>query len=236
MIATEWQRQGTFNLIREGFRSHSEYERRGMVSWPNAKNQGRQKKHGRGFRVIGPLPQARWNLRRGLLDRLTPQRRPETVVIDRFDSTFDTLTWRWMGSDGFWSPHDSEFLNWRYLRHPVREYGAFAVLGPKGDAIGYCVVGLDGDEAHLVEMTAPFEATAYRALLNRASRMAQEAGARRMRFFATPSWPGWPLLRELGFLDRPSDRCLMVRSVEVGGPDHFDLDAWQLLPGDDDTI
>lgn len=136
VIATEWQRQGAFNLIREGFRSHSEYERRAMVSWPNVKNQGRQKKHGRSFRVIGPLPQARWNLRRGLLDRLTPQRRPETVAIDRFDSTFDTLTWRWMGSDGFWSPHDSEFLNWRYLRHPVREYGAFAVLGPKGDAIG----------------------------------------------------------------------------------------------------
>ena len=57
-----------------------------------------------------------------------------------------------------------------------------------------------------------------------------------MRFFATPSWPGWPILRELGFREQPSERWLMVRAFEAGDPRHFDLDAWQILPGDDDSL
>lgn len=51
----------------------------------------------------------------------------EVEQIRSFDSAFDDLTRRCMSWEGYWSPHDAEFLNWRYLRDPTREHLALAL-------------------------------------------------------------------------------------------------------------
>ena len=76
-----------------------------------------------------------------------------TEVVRRFDSSVDPVTERWMESTGYWCPHDAEFLNWRYLDHPVNDYTAIAAISEAGDPVGYTVVRSDGPSLPPVSQT-----------------------------------------------------------------------------------
>lgn len=241
-VAPRWQRQGVPEVRRRVAKTHPDYRRTLSFSWPNVKTRGRQRKHGRDARVMGPLwrgerrlgHDARWPRRLG---RFVPWRAGTPVEpVRRFDATLDPVTWRWMGSDGYWSPHDAAFLNWRYLEHPDLEYHAFCLPDARGTVRGYCVVGIDGPTATLMELAAPREPAAFRALADRAAATAREAGCDRVRFFATPRWAGWPPLRAAGFRDRSPGRWIMLRHESVQPSDSDRLALWQLLPGDNESV
>jgi hypothetical protein len=258
VAAIQWQRRGLSEL-RLAFRSKNPWRNRSIgLSWPNEKSRATARKHGRpgplGALARGVLPLrgqalARQGWPRALasaagLSAAAALRAREVllrpglrgVAIDavrRFDSAFDEVTARCMSWPGYWCPHHSEFLNWRYFEHPAHHHVALA-LSTARSRVGYCVVRIGAQRAWLMELAAPGEPrAATAALLLRAARAAREAGCASLEFSAPPRWRHWPLLRSVGFVDRPSDLFLFTRGPS---PDVRDLDLWQCVPGDVDAL
>jgi hypothetical protein len=137
-----------------------------------------------------------------------------------------------MAWDGFWLPHDSKFLNWRYLEHPAREYIAFA-LADAQDVAAYAVVNVCRRSARLMEFVAPPQpGHAPRALLRRAVAVAREAGCQHLDFFSGPAWPHWPLFRSAGFTQTSGEMYFLADGPQ--GPDVRCLENWRFVPGDHD--
>ena len=251
--APGFQRQGISELRGRAHTWDPDYAKEIRFAWPNEKAIGHKRKRGHGSEIIGPLsdgvlslkatarsPGRRW-LR--LLTRAgsglagTPRRTgtgPRKLAVEsvtRFDSAFDEVTQRCMSWQGFWSPHDADFLNWRYLDHPTRSYSALAVLEAE-DVAGYCVIRFEGSSALLMEFAAPERGEVSRRLLQGALDVALESGCRRLTFFAPPGWRHWSPFRDAGLADQPSGHFLWVDHAFLPAPPC--LRNWQLMPGDHD--
>jgi len=217
-VAPDWQRQGIAEIRRSACDRDPLDAARMKLGWPNEKSRGRFRKRGHAHELVGPLLEGRFRLRR------RPRRAWQTLLdtircrgvrveeLTRFDSGFDDLTRRSMVWRGFWCPHDSEFLNWRYFAHPTRSYRALAAL-EGDDPAGYCVLRTQGTAALLMEFAAPGGGAAPRLLLQRALEAAREADCRQLAFYAPPGWRHWPSFRSAGLAERRSDRYLNVRGT-----------------------
>ncbi len=242
-VSPEWQGRSMTELRRKVRFSHPWTAQEIQLAWPNVKSVGRARKHGRSGSLLGPIPQSQLGLATGATRtrpahtrgwRAFSGRAPEPGVeeIRRFDSAFDGLTRRCMAWDGFWLPHDSEFLNWRYLEHPTREYVAFAVAD-SADLAAYAVVNLCQKSANLMEFVAPLQpAHIPRALLQRAVEVAREAGCRRLGFFSGSAWPHWPLFRSAGFTQASGEMYFLADGPQR--PEVRCLEHWRFVPGDHD--
>ena len=263
VTAPQWQRQGLSQLRREARLSHP-WENAGAnfgvsLGAPNSKSRASLVKYDREEHIVGRLPEAailfesRSYLERiGCPPRLAKSAGPaidwlwrswrraaladsasfDVERVRRFDSEFDAVTTRCMSWPEFWSPHDSEFLNWRYLDHPTKTQVALSISGAEG-LLGYSVVRLQPPAATLMEFAVPTEPESLRRqLLLHATRVAEEAGCTHLVFFAPPLWRHWPMLRRVGFVPYRGKRY--VDAVGAFEPAIFDLDRWQLVPGDRD--
>jgi len=258
-VAPEFQRRGLTELRRRTQARHPIHESETRIMWPNEKSLRRVRKHGRDGELLGPLREGVFHLERssrqfspGWLRLLTaaarrlpgafalgrgdaraaPRRGLIVEEVGRFDSGFDEVTERCMAWKGFWSPHDAEFLNWRYLDRPLGTHRALAVLD--GDEVaGYCVVRGDGRTGLLMEFAAPEPGEVPLLLLRSAMEAARAAGCRRLAFDAPPGWRHWPTFRAAGLEDRGPRRLLQVDTCRSLGAGR--LEDWQLLPGDDDA-
>jgi hypothetical protein len=250
VVAPEFQRRGLTELRRRTQARHPLHATETRIMWPNEISLRRERKHGRYDELLGPLQEGVFRLERRagrlsrgwlrLLDAAAKRlpgasaRRRGLVVeeVGRFDSGFDEVTQRCMDWQGFWCPHDAEFLNWRYLDRPVGTYRALAVVGG-AEVAGYCVVRGDGRTGLLMEFSAPESGEVPLLLLRGAMEAASEAGCRRLAFDAPPRWRHWPTFRAAGLVECRPRRYLQVDTRQPLGPGR--LDDWQLLPGDDDA-
>jgi hypothetical protein len=147
---------------------------------------------------------------------------------------FDTVTVRAAAWPAFWCPHRAEFLNWRYIAHPVHSYVAWAVL-VGDDPAGYTVVRTDGRTAVLMELVvAPHVPACTRLLLWTAIGVARSAGCTALAVHAPPRWPHWRTLRQAGFWDRPPTIMLQVEAFNDPGAQR--VEAWQLSCGDVEAL
>jgi hypothetical protein len=259
VAAPGFQRRGLSALRGRIHTWDRDYPQEIRIGWPNEKSIGSKRKQGHAREFLGSLDEGafpldktprsrswRWlpllasrgsglasNWRRvggGRIRRGRPE--PTVEAVTRFDSAFDAATERCMRWRGFWSPHDSAFLNWRYLDHPTRTYHALAAL--EGDDVaGYAVIRTEGSSALLAEFAAPAQGEVPRGLLRAALEFALESACHRMTFFAPPGWPHWPFFRSAGLVGRSSRRVLWVDRFSPEGPP--DLLDWKLVPGDHDT-
>lgn len=258
-VAPGWQRQGIHEVAGQIRESHPWIRSTVNYGWPNAGSVQRVRKTDKAARLLGALPvrvlplRARASLQGRGLPR--PLASIGGLLMDsvfstwstmalgkafdgcvesvrRFDSVFNEVTWRCMPSEGYWSPHTAEFLNWRYLDDPVRNHIAFAFT--VGDTlIGYSVVRIDSRKAQLMELVMPSEAPgAARKLLFHVIKAAADAGCSRVVVVAPPAWRHWRLLRTAGFIARPSDRFMYAYSWRDDAPDVQSLKSWEFLGGD----
>lgn len=254
------QRQGLYQLRTEISESHPAQRRIVVLSAPNVKSRGAVKKLGRQNTILGPLPFARMPLDfEKVFDSRSWPRDASRIVgaaankvfgfwqsmslssaegirieeLGRFDSDIDALTYRCMMTPKYWCPHEAEFLNWRYLQHPLNSYVAQAAF--VGDEVrGYSVVKIDKKSATLMEFVASEEQPRLAAaLLHAAIGLARDAGCQTLAFFATPSWRFWGLFRRSGFINRSSEIYLTARCSDRA--DVSQEENWQLLPGDRDV-
>lgn len=260
VVAPAWQRQGIDALRSLAWRSHPWWKITAVMSWPNPKARGAGIKRGRGPHIVGPVPKAvlmlnaraylaehRWpalvsagcgaaiDVALGSWRKLAMRDAggPAVEPIRRFDSSADQITARHMSWPGYWSPHDSEFLNWRYLGHPVAEHLAFGLIDG-GELAGFYVLRIDRTASWLSEFVAPTTPRVHASrLLLHAIDTATAAGCSHLFFSAPPGWRHWRLMRAAGFLPVPSGIYLWTASELPGVAQ---LSNWQWVPGDMDFL
>ncbi len=260
VVAPAWQRQGIDGLRSEVWRSHAWQAKTIALSWPNEKSRGAGVKRGRGARIVGPVPHAVLMLNAkvylaehnwpalvsaaggALVDtaltawrKLMLRRRAGLAfeAVRRFDSSVDEVTQRCMTWPGFWSPHDADFLNWRYLEHPTARYLAFALVDGCNPA-GYYVLRTDRQVSWLMEFVAPVSPRRLAsAMLLHLIETALASGCIHVSFSAPPGWRHWKLLHAAGFLPVPSEFYLWPTGEE---PELRQLPTWQWVPGDMDCV
>lgn len=260
VVLPRLQRQGIYRLCTEVRDSHPGQNRTVVLGAPNAQSRGALKKIGRQNTILGPLPFARLPLditeilrsrswprgaariigtaANSALDLwhgkiLAPAGDIRIEQLRHFDSSVDVLTYNCMITPSYWCPHEADFLNWRYLQHPVNSYVAQVAL-VDDEVSGYSVVRIDNKDATLMEFAAfPERQLLVGELLRATIGVAREAGCHTLAFYATPSWRFWHLFRSLGFLSRKSEIYLRAHC-----PDRAEVsqeENWQLLPGDRDV-
>lgn len=258
----EWQRKGLSAIRRHVQQSHPWYDTTCSISGPNAGSRVVIRKAGQGEQLLGrlrggvaPLRATSLFARFGLpavlarplgsvvdlalapaTGTLRPRARRDSARVEsvaRFDSAYDEVTERTMHWSGYWCPHNADFLNWRYLDHPVEEYVALALV-EADHPIAYAVVRLAGAGATLAEFAVERSAPERAAHLVLACRdLAREAGCAYLDFFSTPAWRHWPFFRRAGFLPYASHNHFEVR-YEERAPEAYDVRNWQITPGDRD--
>jgi hypothetical protein len=253
----DWQRKGLSEIRRKVQRSHPWQETTVTIGEPNQGSRVVVAKSGEASLILGPLRGGAAVLRAGpLLERtrlpaglagpvgalVNPlfstwqrlgARAPGDLriePIDRFDADFDELTLRTMGFPHYWCPHNADFLNWRYLDHPVESYSAFALIENERP-VGYSVIRFAGQKATLSE----FAATADRAeaLLAHTLRTARQAGCASVNFFAPTHWRHWRAFRKAGFLPYNTKHHFYAIDWQDEATS-ASPDAWQVTPGDRD--
>jgi hypothetical protein len=260
VVAPRWQRQGIDRLRTAAWHSHAWDASNVTMSWPNEKSRGAGRKRGRSFRMMGPVPQAAMILNAdafmaeyrfpallrvaiaplsdaalGAWRMLTLHEHSGLAIeaVRRFDASFDEVTEQCMSWSGFWSPHDAEFLNWRYFAHPTAHFVAFA-LSEQGELAGYYVLKIDGQSSWLMEFVLPRAPRARASmLLSHAIDTARAAGCTHVKFSAPPRWRHWKLFRSVGFLPLPSRIYLWPGGESAG---LTDINMWQWVPGDMDYL
>jgi hypothetical protein len=179
VVVPRLQRQGVFRLKAEAREAHPWSNRTIALSAPNERSIGALAKMGRQRTVLGPLPCATLLLdsARYLRSRSWPRAiagilggaagltlrsiqamnlpAPPNVRIEdigRFDSSVDELTFECGNASGYWCPHRSEFLNWRYFDNPGNSYMAQAAVVNQR-LVGYSVIRLGCQQATLMEFS-----------------------------------------------------------------------------------
>jgi hypothetical protein len=260
VVAPGWQRQGIDRLRAEVWRSHAWQATTIARGWPNEKSRGAGIKRGPADRILGPVPKAvlMLNAKAYLAARDWPALASATAgaavdtalaawrklvfrgqagcaveAVRRFESSFDDVTLRCMTWPGLWSPHDADFLNWRYLDHPTAQYLALALVDSHKLA-GYAVLKIDGPASWLMEFVTPVSPRRLAcALLLHLIETARAAGCTHLKFSAPPGWRHWKLFRTVGFLPVPSEIYLWPAGEE---PEVRQLTMWQWVPGDMDDV
>ena len=258
VVAPEWQRQGINGLQNHTWRSHAWQAETIALSWPNEKGRRAVIKNGHGAEIVGPMPKAvlLLNAKALIAGRNWPALASavgavggavvDTVLtvwhklvlrdqtglaveaVRRFDSSIDDVTQQCLTWPRFWSPHDADFLNWRYLEHPTARHLAFALLDD-GKLAGYYVLKIDGRGSWLMEFVAPVSPRRLGSeLLLHVIKTAQTAGCTHLQFSAPPRWRHWKLLRAAGFLPLPSEIYVWQPGEE---PELRQPSMWQWVPG-----
>jgi hypothetical protein len=261
VVHPDWRGRRTSLLLVRYRSAHPRYANAIRINWPNARSRHVLQRDGRGDEIAGwlrhallPIRPAEFLLRhrvprsialavgRTWETRLTWQLRrwthpPAGVTafeIRRFDAAFDSATARAAAWPGYWCPHRADFLNWRYLEHPVHSYVARAVVAGN-EPVGYTVVRTDGRTAVLMEFVVPSKSPqCARFLLGTAVDIARHAGCPALAVHAPPSWPHWRVVCRAGFWDRSPTIMLQVKAFDA--PDAQHVDAWRLSCGDVDGL
>jgi hypothetical protein len=153
--------------------------------------------------------------------------------VSRFSVDFDGITERAMAWPQFWCPHNADFLNWRYLDHPVETYVGLALV-EKERPTAYAVVRLAGPHALLAEFAVePQLRERALKLLNDVMSYTRSAGCSYLTFFAPSHWRHWGLLHRAGFLPYRTNHYLDVTGRRLE-PDVQQMRNWQVTPGDRD--
>lgn len=154
-------------------------------------------------------------------------------AVDRFTTDFDEVTLRTMRFPAYWSPHNADFLNWRYLDHPGETYRGFALVENERP-VAYSVLRIAGNEATLAEFAAESGPSRHDVQLLAATfEAARQAGCAYVNFFSTPVWRHWGLFRRAGMLPFETKNFLDA-TYKPDEAASQKMESWQLTPGDRD--
>ncbi|HET9251407.1 MAG TPA: hypothetical protein VFP58_04760 [Candidatus Eisenbacteria bacterium] len=137
---------------------------------------------------------------------------------------------------GLSTVRSAEYLNWRYLDHPLQRYGILAAR-QRGELQGYVVFSAPerGTDAPIVDLVGADGSAVLPALVRALTARLRAAGVTTASFplLATHAWMPW--IRNLGF--RPRERSPLVIAGQAGdaGVTHLERGGrWHLVAGDRD--
>jgi len=148
--------------------------------------------------------------------------------IDAFDSRVDRLFEVAAAPFEFIPVRTAAFLNWRYLDGRIGWFTAL-VAEDDGELLGYAVFRLVGTRAHLADvLVLPGRADVLRALLDRATGLADRHGASAVECTMMLHHPYTPVLTAAGFIRVKS------RSEEIAHK--FGVNPAKIDPADIDFV
>jgi hypothetical protein len=140
---------------------------------------------------------------------------PVAVHEGRFDEEFTDL-FRGSGPRyGACVRRFADYLNWRYLDHPVDRHHVLTVRR-NGRLAGYSVVTLDGDNASLVDLFGVPEDDVVTGLIKGSVGWLRRRGGASVSFRLSSGHPWAMLLRRLGFRPRESSSIVMYSPATSG--------------------
>ncbi|MBI5114889.1 GNAT family N-acetyltransferase [Candidatus Poribacteria bacterium] len=174
--------------------------------------------------------------------RRTKIERNSIEQIHHFDSRFDDLWQEVAPRFPRTNVRTSEYLNWRYVRHPVYEYKTLA-FSKNGKIRGYIVLRLLTEKnikrGLIIDLISDFESpTVWNTLLAAGIEDLTKDGAELLTCWMFEHMPYYEALRRMWFVPRPSDLSIMIYGVE--GDDNVaflnDPKNWYASMGDSDIF
>ena len=255
----DWQRHGLTAVVRNVRRSHPWHGQIVSMAGPNAGSRAVITKAGEQSSILGALPGGvavldgtpflqraglpLWlaspighlaGLGSSLLRRLTARTSSglRFEPLSRFSSDLDAVTLETMRFPRYWCPHNSDWLNWRYLDHPAESYSGFVLLEEESDRpLGYSVLRLASEQATLSEFAVSPRYAGV--LLSHTLGSAAAVDCAYVNFFAPPGWRHWSLFRRAGFLPYATNN-FMDATDWSNKTESEELASWQVTPGDRD--
>jgi hypothetical protein len=130
----------------------------------------------------------------------------------------------------------SIFLDWRYIKSPVKKYKIFCLLNEQKDIIGYVVYFFEKNMCHIMDMLYEPSAEVISSLLAEFSRFIRSTGAGSI----SVDYLGGSLferkLREFNFFSIKNETDLIIYCPDMtGNTDLFDKENWHFFAGDNDV-
>ena len=147
------------------------------------------------------------------------------------DERFTRLA-RAVGSNyGTCIERSAEYLNWRYLRHPLVQHEILTARCGE-DLKGYVVFTHTEKEAKIVDLFGFSDTAMWTALVTRVVALLRARMVMNVSFpaLATNPWAG--LLKKWGFYPRESSPVVVYVSGKMAAPEESAISSWFLVDGD----
>lgn len=190
-----------------------------------------------GWKGFGKLSMLQRDLRKG------PARANKAVSIcqiDTFDGRVDLLWDRLKNSYQVIVPRTKQFLNWRFVEHPITTYPKITVTDAHDRMLGYLVLKTydagDITKGHIVDMLCVNEEHTVTALLSYAYGYLDERGITRLSCWMPDDCFHAQALRDNGFLTEESDTYFGAKILDDMCRDAQHLRDWYITMGDSDVF
>ena len=167
------------------------------------------------------------------------QKKREEIEIEEVDQLDDQFEKFWAKASSLFSNigiRDPNYMTWRYLNHPTRNYTIYRALG-KGEMRGFIILRkvdlLGFNSVAIVDLLA-LDEDAFMALIEEGITYSRRAGVDLLSFMVPQTHPYYRILRRNGFLRSPKAFRLMIYSQEEERL--FDPYGWYVTWGDTDVI
>jgi len=140
-------------------------------------------------------------------------------------------------------PRTKDYLNWRFLEHPIVEYPMYTITSESSELLGYMVLKVyrDGDltKGHIVDMLSVDDEHTVRSLVNSAYDYFLERGIGNLSCWMPEGCFCTQILRSEGFVSKEFDVNFGVKIFEkanaaLGSIEQ--LDNWHLTMSDLDVV
>lgn len=159
--------------------------------------------------------------------------------VEHFDERFDELWLRLRGRSHVMVVRDAEYLEWRFVKGPLRRYhGLLATIG--GAPAGYAVLRtteVDGMRSGLIVDLVVVDERAGDSLVAEALAWCAGQDLDLLGGLMLPGSPEYALLRRAGLVALPGPLSpRRFRVVARGDAGFCELKSWQLTMGDYDVV
>jgi len=159
------------------------------------------------------------------------RRKPRWVIAEETGpcgEEFEKAAARWSTRMGLCAARTADYLNWRFLQHPQRQYHLFTARS-SSELCGYLICELGGEDATVADMLAQDDAVC-RDLLRETSREMRRRDACTLSMPLPALHPQRKLLESCGFQAREASTIMLL---DVGKKfDDSLADSWYLTHGD----
>lgn len=162
--------------------------------------------------------------------------------LSEFNDEFDCLWEKAKDIENILNKRDSNYLNWRYVNHPTKEYDLFGLYKEK-ELVGYVVVHIE-EKAYgtgtlkfgtIVDAFGIDDSEVWQALIIQSKLALQEADI--IQTWALTHTLFYQQLKAQSFLHKDSPMPLVGKVINENlSRKGFDVQNWFLTPGDVDSF
>jgi len=163
--------------------------------------------------------------------------------IDRFDDRVNVLWNKVRAGYRITVPRTRDYLNWRFVEHPIIEYPMYIVTSGSSDLLGYMVLKMykDGDlvKGHIVDMLSVDDEHTIRSLIYSAYHYFMGKGIGHLSCWIPEGSLYMPIFRKEGFISKEFDVNFGVRifkEADESLKNAEQLDKWHLTMSDVDIF